>query len=105
MSVFVLSVCPVLTPDPFPTLESLDVDMGFNLPPLLAEEKDEVPRARRQVHYSNHPDPFHLPNLSFRSSWKQKCAQRLELYCCSQPAQGLQLKINSVIVFFHENMK
>ncbi|CDR00924.1 unnamed protein product [Oncorhynchus mykiss] len=24
--------------------------MGFNLPPLLAEEKDEVPRARRQGH-------------------------------------------------------
>ncbi|XP_031654670.1 zinc finger MYM-type protein 2 isoform X1 [Oncorhynchus kisutch] len=36
--------------DPFPTLESLDVDMGFTLPPLLAEEKDEVPRARRQGH-------------------------------------------------------
>ncbi|XP_055734119.1 zinc finger MYM-type protein 2-like isoform X2 [Salvelinus fontinalis] len=36
--------------DPFPTLESLDVDMGFTLPPLLAEEKEEVPRARRQGH-------------------------------------------------------
>ncbi|XP_041739267.2 zinc finger MYM-type protein 2 isoform X3 [Coregonus clupeaformis] len=34
--------------DPVPTLESLDMDMGFTLPPLLAEEKEVAPRARRQ---------------------------------------------------------
>ncbi|XP_041739266.2 zinc finger MYM-type protein 2 isoform X2 [Coregonus clupeaformis] len=36
--------------DPVPTLESLDMDMGFTLPPLLAEEKEVAPRARRQGH-------------------------------------------------------
>ncbi|XP_070979805.1 zinc finger MYM-type protein 2-like [Oncorhynchus clarkii lewisi] len=36
--------------DPVPALEGLDVDMGFTLPPLLAEEKEVAPRARRQGH-------------------------------------------------------
>ncbi|KAL0963574.1 hypothetical protein UPYG_G00308140 [Umbra pygmaea] len=37
-------------PDPVPMLEGLDVDMGFSLPPLLADEKEEAlrPRAKRQ---------------------------------------------------------
>ncbi|CAB1328868.1 unnamed protein product [Coregonus sp. 'balchen'] len=36
--------------DPVPALKGLYVDMGITLPPLLAEEKEEVPRARRQGH-------------------------------------------------------
>uniref|UniRef100_A0A3P8ZMU0 TRASH domain-containing protein n=1 Tax=Esox lucius TaxID=8010 RepID=A0A3P8ZMU0_ESOLU len=37
--------------DPVPVLESLDADMGFTLPPLLVEQKEETPRprAKRQV--------------------------------------------------------
>uniref|UniRef100_A0A3P8XMC3 TRASH domain-containing protein n=1 Tax=Esox lucius TaxID=8010 RepID=A0A3P8XMC3_ESOLU len=38
--------------DPVPVLESLDADMGFTLPPLLVEQKEETPRprAKRQGH-------------------------------------------------------
>ncbi|KAJ8013064.1 hypothetical protein DPEC_G00049420 [Dallia pectoralis] len=32
--------------DPVPVLENLDVDMGFTLPPLLVEQKEETPRPR-----------------------------------------------------------
>lgn len=45
----------VSAPDPVPVLEGMDDDMGFSLPPVLAEEKEEPeesvprPQPRRQV--------------------------------------------------------
>ncbi len=46
---------PVSASDPAPVLEGMDEDMGFSLPPVLTEEKEEPeesaprPQPRRQV--------------------------------------------------------
>lgn len=46
---------PVSASDPGPVLEGVDDDMGFSLPPVLTEEKEEPeesvarPQPRRQV--------------------------------------------------------
>ena len=32
---------PLLASDPVPVFEGMDDDMGFSLPPVLAEEKEE----------------------------------------------------------------
>uniref|UniRef100_A0AAR2JYU1 TRASH domain-containing protein n=1 Tax=Pygocentrus nattereri TaxID=42514 RepID=A0AAR2JYU1_PYGNA len=37
---------PFILSKPVPVLEGLDAEMGFMLPPVLAEEKDETPRPR-----------------------------------------------------------
>lgn len=57
---------PVSASDPVPALEGMDDDMGFSLPPVLAEEKEEPeesvprPQPRRQVcrRMCHHLSPF-----------------------------------------------
>lgn len=54
---------PVSASDPVPVLEGMDDDMGFSLPPILAEEKEEPeeseepvprPQPKRQVCRETH---------------------------------------------------
>lgn len=57
-----------LASEPVPVLEGLDVEMGFPLPPVLEEEKEEMPRPRarrkgskRQAVTDNFPAPTSPP--------------------------------------------
>lgn len=55
-------LCPVKASEPVPVLEGMDEDMGFSLPPVLTEEKEEPeleestpqPQPRKQVCTQTH---------------------------------------------------
>lgn len=55
-------LCPVTASEPVPVLEGMDEDMGFSLPPVLTEEKEEPepekstpqPQPRKQVCTQTH---------------------------------------------------
>ncbi len=57
---------PVSASDPAPVLEGMDEDMGFSLPPVLTEEKEEPeesaprPQPRRQVRTHTHVSNTHI---------------------------------------------